>query len=136
MAFNRKKINPLDLQPRKAVGVSLPFSGKAVFNSTFQTKDAIKANIINYFLTGLGERYFNPSFGTLLRDVMFENINENTVNRAKSIVRQGLSEFFPRVEPTALQVDGNPDNNTITLFLKYAIKDSNIEDEVLINFEQ
>ena len=42
MAFNVRKIDPIDLQPRKAVGVSLPFSGKAVFNSTFQTKDAIK----------------------------------------------------------------------------------------------
>ena len=51
MAFNIRKIDPIDLQPRKAVGVSLPFSGKAVFNSTFQTKDAIKTNLINYFLT-------------------------------------------------------------------------------------
>jgi|TARA_R100000027_G_C2219148_1_gene85505 hypothetical protein len=136
MAYNRKKINPLDLQPRKAVGVSLPFSGKAVFNSTFQTKEAIKANLINYFLTGVGERYLNPSFGTLLRDVMFENINEETINRAKRIVRQGLSEFFPRVIATDLQVSGEPNTNTIRLFLKYAIRDSNIEDEVLINFEQ
>ena len=32
MAFNRRKINPLDLQPRKAIGVSLPLSGKSVFN--------------------------------------------------------------------------------------------------------
>ena len=28
MAFDVKKINPLDRQPRKAVGVNLPFSGK------------------------------------------------------------------------------------------------------------
>ena len=27
MAFNVKRINPLDLQPRKAVGIDLPFSG-------------------------------------------------------------------------------------------------------------
>ena len=32
MAFDVKKINPLDRQPRKAVGVNLPFSGQAVFN--------------------------------------------------------------------------------------------------------
>ena len=38
MAFEIKKIDPIDLQPRKAVGVSLPFSGKAVFNQTFETK--------------------------------------------------------------------------------------------------
>ena len=58
MAFEVKKINPLDRQPRKAVGISLPFSGQAVFNSTYTTKDAIKNNIINFFLTGKGERFF------------------------------------------------------------------------------
>ena len=48
MAFDVKRINPIDRQPRKAVGVGIPFSGKAVFNSTYETKEAIKANIINY----------------------------------------------------------------------------------------
>ena len=53
MAFDAKKINPIDLKPRVAVGVDIPFSGKAVFNQTFQTVDAIKANLINYLLTGI-----------------------------------------------------------------------------------
>ena len=62
MAFEAKKINVLDQQPRKAVGIDLPFNGKGVFNSTFETKEAIKANLINYILTGKGERYFKPTF--------------------------------------------------------------------------
>ena len=49
MAFEIKKINPLDLTPSKGVGVSLPFSGNAVFNTTFETKDAIKSNLITKF---------------------------------------------------------------------------------------
>jgi len=136
MAFNSRKINPLDLQPRKAIGVSLPLSGKAVFNSTFETKDAIRTNLINYFLTGQGERYLNPSFGTILRNLMFENINQDMVDRVKSTVRRGLSEYFPAVIPTDFQVLGEPDTNTVTLLLRYAIRDTNIEDEVVINFEQ
>jgi hypothetical protein len=68
MAINSRRINPLDLQPRKAIGVSLPLSAAAVFNSTYMTKDAIRTNIINYFLTGQGERYMNPSFGTIIRN--------------------------------------------------------------------
>lgn len=136
MAFNSRKINPLDLQPRKAVGVSLPLSGKAVFNSTYETKDAIRTNLINYFLTGQGERYLNPSFGTTIRNLMFENIDQNMVDRVKSTVRRGLNEYFPRVVPTDFQVLGTPDTNTVTLLLRYAIQDTNIEDEVVINFEQ
>jgi phage baseplate assembly protein W len=136
MAFNSRKINPLDLQPRKAIGVSLPLSGKAVFNSTYQTKDAIRTNLINYFLTGQGERYLNPSFGTILRNLMFENINQDMVDRVKSTVRRGLNEYFPNVIPTDFQVLGEPNTNTVTLLLRYAIRDTNIEDEVVINFEQ
>ena len=72
MPFEVKKIDPLDLQPRKAVGVSLPFSGKAVFNQTFETKEAIKNNLIHFFLTGIGERFMNPTFGSGLRPLLFE----------------------------------------------------------------
>ena len=39
MAYEAKRINPLDLQPRKAVGLNLPFNSKEVFTSNFQTKE-------------------------------------------------------------------------------------------------
>lgn len=136
MAFSSKRINPLDLQPRKAVGVSLPFTGKAVFNSTYQTKDAIRTNIINYFLTGTGERYLNPSFGSPLRQLLFENMDQGIATRVESIVRAGLSQYFPTVRVNQVQVDPNPDTNTITLAIRYSIQDTNIQDEVVINFEQ
>ena len=39
------RVNPLDLQKNIAIGVSLPFNGPGVFNSTFTTKDQIKSNL-------------------------------------------------------------------------------------------
>ena len=74
MAISTKKINPLDRQPRKAVGIDIPFSAPAVFNSTFQTKDALKVNLINFLLTNRGERPLNPNFGGGIREMLFENI--------------------------------------------------------------
>ena len=53
---------PIDSIARKAVGVSLPFNGPAVFNPTFTTREQTKSNLINYLLTNLGERVFNPNF--------------------------------------------------------------------------
>ena len=135
MAFNRRTINPLDQQPRKAVGVSLPFSGQAVFNSTYQTKDAIKTNIINYFLTGVGERYMNPTFGTPLRNQLFENITQDKISEIKDIIRQGLYLYFPKVIPSVMDLESTPDTNAISFFMSYSISETNIEDELLINFE-
>lgn len=136
MAFEVQKINPLDLQPRKAVGVNLPFSGKAVFNSNYQTRDAIKTNLINYFLTSKGERYMNPTFGNGLQRLLFDQLTENKVKQIDSEIRKDLQFYFPKVEPTEISTIGIPDTNTVQFFLKYKVRDTNIEDEVVINFEQ
>jgi len=136
MASNARKIDPLDLQPRKAIGVSLPFSGNAVFNSTYQTKDAIKANIVNYFLTGPGERYMTPQFGTPLRNLLFENITDQLLDEAEDLVTQGLGEYFPNVEPIRILAKSTPDTNGIQIYINYAIRDTGIEDNISITFEQ
>lgn len=134
MAFNIRKIDPIDLQPRKAVGVSLPFSGKAVFNSTFQTKDAIKTNLINYFLTNRGERYLNPDFGNQLQTLLFDNLTKDKVEQIDALIREDLRIFFPKVQPVEVKTVGDVDSNTVQFSLKYKINNTNIEDEVVINF--
>jgi len=136
MAFEAKKINPLDLQPRKAIGVALPLSGKAVFNSTFQTKDAIKANLINYILTGKGERYFNPTFGSGLRNLIFENINRDNLSELEFLMRDALDRYFPKLEILNLSVQGAPDSNIVSFTMNFRIVDTQVEDEITINFEQ
>ena len=130
-----KKIDPIDLQPRKAVGIDIPFSGNAVFNSTFTTKDAIKANLINYFLTNPGERVFNPNFGAGLKSLLFEPIDEDQVEGLRVKILEDIKVFFPRVKPTQVELIGDPDNNNISFTMRYAIADSNIEDDLIINFE-
>lgn len=137
MAFQVRKIDPLDLQPRKAIGVSIPFSSRSVFNSTFQTKDAIKTNLINFLLTGLGERYFNPTFGTPLRKQLFENITQEKTQFIADIIREGISLYFSTIDVSELRIEGTPDINTLTLFLKYSVRQTNIVDQLItISIEQ
>lgn len=136
MAFNLTKFDPLDIQPRKAIGVKIPFSTKSAFQSTYSTKEATKTNLINYLLTGQGERYLNPTFGTPLRNLLFENITDDKLGEIKNIVRQGVNLYFPKVKITELNVIADTDNNSATLDFSYEIEESNIQDEVVINFEQ
>lgn len=136
MAFEVQKIHPLDLQPRKAVGVSLPFSAKDVFTSTYTTKDALKSNLINFMLTGKGERVLNPDFGIGLRSMLFEQATQNTRDQIDYMVRKGLSDWFPQVVVNTLTIIVEPDNYTATVYLKYSVSQTNIQDELLINFEQ
>lgn len=136
MAFQVERIHPLDLQPRKAVGVSLPFSAKAVFNSTYTTKDALKSNIINYFLTEKGERFLNPNFGAGLRALLFDQMTQDKGEEIKYTISQGLVDWFPNVVANDIRVGSNPDTNTTTVYISYSVSQTNIQDELVINFEQ
>ena len=136
MAFNVEKINPLDLQPRKAVGVSLPFSSKSVFTSTYTTQDALKSNLINFLLTNKGERYLNPTFGANLRSLLFEQMVVDVRDEIDSTIRTGIKTWFSNVTINTLTVTESPDTNTLTIYMKYGVDYTNIEDELLINFQQ
>lgn len=134
--LNRIKIDPLDLQPRKGVGVALPFSANAVFRTTFETKEAIKYNLVNLLLTGTGERYFNLGFGSNLRNFLFENITQPELEAIKDSISETIALYYPRVQITTFNITFEADNNTLLVEFKYRISQTNIEDEILINIEQ
>ena len=136
MAFNVQQINPLDLQPRKAVGVSLPFSSTSVFNITYTTKDALKANLINYFLTEKGERFLNPELGAGLRALLFDQMTEDKKEEIAYVVRQGITQWFPSVLIKNLEIQYSEDANTVVVLMNYSVSQTNIEDQLVINFEQ
>ena len=133
MAFIISSKFPVDTLPDVAVGVSIPFSGKAVFNQTYITKDQIKSNLINFFLTNKGERYLNPGFGGNLRATLFEAISTNVLDSLESQVRDQLEVLFPTLSIQELNVDSYPDENLISITLKYKVLNQSLY-EIQINF--
>lgn len=134
MAFNQQQIFPIDLDNSAAVGISLPFNGPAVFKSNYQTKDAIKYNLINFFLTNPGERPLNPNFGGGLRDFIFEQISNENIDFLLEDVSSKIGEYFPNVQIEDLNVLRNEDNNQITINFTYRVVNTNIQDEINISF--
>jgi phage baseplate assembly protein W len=134
MAYNVININPLDLQPSKGVGIKVPFDGPTGLNITYTTKDAVKSNILNFFLTGKRERIMNPVFGAGIREQLFEQITNNTAENLEDIITFGLGNYFPQIQLTNLNVTASPDQNLIQIYFSYSIKNTNIQDEITINF--
>jgi phage baseplate assembly protein W len=134
MAFNQQQINPLDLNPNVAVGINLPLSGPAVFVSNYTTYDALKTDLINFFLTNPGERPMNPTFGGGLRDFIFSQIEEENINGLKENIEFKLQKYFPQVGISSLEVLQDGDNNTLIVELKYFILNSNIQDTITFEF--
>lgn len=133
MAIESRKINPIDLQPRRAVGFNLPFSSKSVFTVNYETKDAIKYNLINFLLTGIGERPLNPQFGTDIRTKLFDQVTSDTIFDIESSIKTGIGLYFQRVDVVQLTATPLPDQNTIQIYFKYRIIDTPIQDELVIN---
>ena len=139
MAIKQTNIFPLDKQPRKAVGVAYPFSSFAVsgsstpFKSNYTTKEQIKSNLAIYFTTNKGERPLNPNYGGGLRDILFEQMSENTYDIVYKRVVKGLATNFPEVNVKELEVLENVDQNQLKIVLSYTIF-NNAEDTLELNF--
>ena len=134
MAFGAKKIFPVDFKPGTAVGVGLPFNAPAVFNSTYTTKDAIKYNLLNYFLTNKTERYLNPNFGGNLRAFIFQQITNGNIEGLKSDIQSQLKTYFPNVNVDSLNIDFITDENQISVAFTYNIINTGISDNINITF--
>lgn len=134
MAYTTININPLDLQPSKGIGIQIPFNGPTGLNITYTTKDAVKSNILNFFLTGTQERIMNPTFGAGIREQLFEQITQGTTQNIEDIITFGLQSYFPQIQINNLNVNSTPDQNIIQIYFSYSISNTNIRDEVLINF--
>jgi phage baseplate assembly protein W len=132
MPFNPQQINPIDLNPNVAVGVNLPFNGSSVFTSNYLTSQAIQNNLINYFLTNPGELPLNPTFGGGLRAFLFEQISEGTLIGLESKINLNIESVFPNIIISSLEILQDPDNNTLTVQLKYSVTNSNINNTLTI----
>ena len=121
MAFGAKTIFPLDSKPGIAIGVGLPFNAPGVFKSTYLTKDAIKTNLINFFLTNQNERYLNPNFGGNLRAFIFEQITNGNLESLKEDIQTQLGLYFPNVIISSLDILSSQDTNEIIVDFKYNI---------------
>ena len=120
--------NPIDSQPRKAVGFGFPINGDAVFVPTFTTKDQIKANLVNFLLTNKGERVFRPNYGADLRNQVFELLESDSLENLESTISEHIQNQFPTVEVKEIKFDPQPDNNTLFFSLTYTV--------VLLGFEE
>lgn len=134
MAFGAKRIFPIDTRPGTGVGVALPFNAPGVFRTTYTTQDAIRTNLINYFLTEPGEIYLNPTFGGGLRSFIFESISNNTTEDLKENIQAKISQNFPNVIVNSLEVFQEYDTNSYNVIIKYSIQDTNISDQLQISF--
>ena len=126
MAYRIENNNPLDLDYKLAVGVSVPFVGSiisgsdAVFSSTYTTTEQLRSDIINYMLTNKNERVLNPNYGSDLRRFVFQNITGINLNNLKLKIIDGLKVNFPQITVNNVIITPDHDVNSINIIIDYS----------------
>jgi phage baseplate assembly protein W len=131
MPINPTQINPLDLNPSQAIGIDLPLNAPSVFKPNYQTKDAIKYNLINFFLTDPGERPMNPTFGGGIKAFIFQQITNNSLEFLQEEIQNKISINFSTIVVEDLNII-NESDNSIRIKLNYSISNTNLTDEINI----
>jgi len=89
-------INPTMAVP---IGITLPIQdgNSGYFAQSFDTLTQVKTNITNLLNTRQGERRMQPTFGTRLWNLLFEQNVDTLKDQAINIVNEDVSSWIPNV---------------------------------------
>ena len=80
---------------------------------SYKNEDSIKRSIRNILLTDKGERFFNPTFGSDIRKMLFENFSPSTEQVVADLIKTAIGNHEPRANVIDVNVSGNPDQNSM-----------------------
>jgi phage baseplate assembly protein W len=135
MAYGLKNIPVIDQKPSTALGVKVPFAAPNAFTSVYTTKEQLKYNMINYFLTDRRERVFNPNFGAGLRRRLFEPIDFGDLQDLKQSIINQVQAYFPLVTITLLDITAVPDEGAIKITFNYTVPSMGMEDSITLQIQ-
>ena len=127
MAYRIPNKNPLDVNQRVGVGVSIPFNNPGVFNQTYTTRDQIKSNIINYVLTNPSERIFNAEFGFGLLRYIFNNLEPINIKNLEDDLTQSIETTFSNVTVNSTRLIPIYEQNAINIQITYTFLNGPLE---------
>ena len=103
--------------------INITFKKHPVTNDLVVSRDAsaIKQAIVNLLLTNKGERPFNPSYGSDVREYLFEPLDYGTAAQVKLSIESTLTEFEPRIQILSLDVWPNFNDNAFSVEMTYEV---------------
>ena len=103
--------------------INLSFKRHPVTNDvlTVSNEDAIKRSVKNIIFTILGEKPFEPNFGSVISQSLFDlNTNLNEI-RISDEIQQSLLNYEPRIDNIVVTASIYPDSNELNCVVQYEI---------------
>ena len=83
--------------------------------------NAIARSIKNIVFTFPGEKPFDPDFGSQVRRLLFENMDEVTAFNIRDEIENSIKNYEPRITLINVTVDPDYDNNQFYASIVYEI---------------
>ena len=103
--------------------INLSFKRHPVTNDvvTIRNEDAIKRSVRNIIFTILGEKPFEPNFGSVINQSLFDlNTNLSEI-RISDEIKQSLLNYEPRIDNIEVTVSVYPESNELNCIIQYDI---------------
>lgn len=103
--------------------VSLSLSRNPLTGDINILKDdiSIKNSVKNIILTRPGEKLYEPSFGSIVTDLLFEPIDFIIVDEIKSEIYRVLSLYEPRIEIDSVNLELTEEEYQLDCTIQYKI---------------
>lgn len=116
----------------------MPYSGfstknKKAINNVLTGNDLVIEDLMNEIMTRKGERIMLPTFGSIIHDMVFEPLTDET----RTIIEEDLTAIIEG-EPRVNLVDLNlsDDNHSVTVRIRINILPSEEVTELVIDLER
>ena len=86
-----------------------------------KNEDAIKRSVKNIVFTILGEKPYDPFFGSVINDSLFELSTGLSEIGVKDAIEASLKKYEPRIDDIVVTVTILPDSNELNCTVQYTI---------------
>ena len=124
---------PLERVSRGFKDVSMSFKVNPLNNDLVALKNAtaISRSVRNIVFTTPGEKFFQPTFGSRVSQMLFENMDEITSLTIRDEIESSIRRFEPRVDLKSVQVNPDFDSNQYDVVITYQIIGADVSEQQL-----
>ncbi len=129
MAIELGKVKVDDLSENSykplGIGINRTSNSNGIFAVNYTTLSQAKDNLINLIMTAKGERIMNPSFGCDIWKILFEPIDDESLNiKIETSLVDAVNNWLPyiKIEEILFDYDDRDiDTNRISLDIKFSL---------------
>jgi len=93
--------------------------------------DAVRNSVRNIIFTKIGSRPFQPTFGSLIPELLFESLSPDIVYNIGYEIENSVKKWEPRISDIQTYIDYNEDHgNELQVTLIYQVGSNEVIDDI------